>query len=259
MSFKKAAENQFTDSTRDELAGYCDILEIEYKPQHGVKKLRELLMDAMGMYHEIARVAPGENPVPVEPIPQHPKLSPAELIKLNLRSQGKWQGKRRKITLHRAMEYESTIFPHFFAWEGLHCYVPFGQPVDVPYSIYNVLLAANKGLKLNRKRKVDEDGRIFYEDQWLPTQRFMFTDFGVTPGTEHLPEDVQDQLRQMWHLTDGFDGYSIQQCRQLCRMLKISVREDWRASDMRGAMKRILGLTTTSELAAPEARTAKAG
>lgn len=258
MNFKSDAENKFKDCDRETLVQYCDMWGLEHKPNHGAAHLRKLLLEGLNQYHETVNLAPGEKAIETNPMPEHKRLTPEEIVGLNLRSQGHWQGKRRRITLHRAMEYESTVFPHFFAWEGLHCYVPFGNPVDIPYAVYNILMEANTGKKLVRKRKVDEEGRIFYEETWVPVQRFMFTDHGVTPETEHLPEDIQDQMRMLWEATNGFDGYSASQFRQICRMLKIRVREDWKSPDMKGAVKRLLGLGVESELASPAARMAKA-
>jgi hypothetical protein len=258
MNFKAAAEERFENNTREELAQFCDMLGVEYLPQNNEKTLRKKLLDALGQYHEVTHGGPkGESVTKLPDLPDKATLDAATLIGLNLHSQGGWQGKRRRISLHRALEYESTVFPHFFAWEGLHCYVPFGVTCDVPYPIWHVLQSANTGKKMQRNRKVDSEGRIYYEETWVPTQRFMVSDYGVTPGTEHLPEDVQDQVRKMWHLTDEFDGYSAAQFRQLCRMLKISVPADWRTPEMKHAIKRLLGLTTGAALAEPEGRTAK--
>lgn len=256
MSFKTDAEKKFEDCSRDVLAKYCDLWELEYKPQHGAPALRKLLLAELKSYHEVVQPAPGEAAIQVQPIPEHKQLSAAELIGLNLRSQGHWQGKRRKITLQRALEYESTVFPHFFGWEGLHCYVPFGVQADIPYTVWNILQEANSGKQLIRQRRVDADGRIYYQEKWVAQQRFMLVDHGVTPGTEHLPEDIRDQVRMMWHKTNSFDGYSATQLRQLCRMLRLTVRDDWKAPDMKAAMKRLIGLSELSELATPAARTA---
>lgn len=257
MNFREAAEERFENCERDELVQFCDILGVEYLPQNNAKHLRDKLLAALGEYHEIVNPGSKDQQVFHEPPKELPKLDAKVLSGLNLRSQGYWQGRRRRITLHRVMEYESTIFPHFFAWEGLHCYVPFGQQVDIPYSIWNVLQDANRGERIVRKRRVDDDGRVFFVESRVPVQRFMITDHGDTPGTEHLPTDVQDQVRMMWQVTNEFDGYSATQFRAICRLLKITVLEEWKASDMKMAIKRLVGLQEGSSLSEPEGRTPK--
>ncbi len=256
MNFKDAAEVKFEESSRDDLVVFCDTLQVEYLPQNNAKSLRKKLLEALGVYHEL--IVGGEGLDSTTVLPQLPSVQQMDvdtLVALNLRSQGKWQGKRRRIVLHRALDYESIIFPQFFAWEGLHVYVPFGVVCDIPWTIWSILTQSNDGKKLYRRRKQDEEGRIHYEDEWLPTQRFMITDYGVTPDTEHLPEDIQHQMRMMWEATDGFDGYSENQFREICRLLRIAIPEEWKTQDMKMQIKRIIGLVAGSTLASPAART----
>ena len=237
MDIKTAAETSFEDSSIEELRGYCDRMGIEY-PKNATKiTLRKQLLTVLGEYRE--NYAGADNQ-PDGAIPTG-DLTALGLTRLNLRSQGKWGGRRRTIQLHRSMDHQSQ-FPQFMAWGRLHCYIPFGTVADIPYPIYNILLDT-AGQRLVRKKRTDDDGRIFYKESWVPTQRFMYTDFGVTEGTEHLPTGIINMVTMLHGLTDGFKGYSERQYRALCDRLSIQIKEDWTEADMRGAVLNRCGLS----------------
>jgi hypothetical protein len=248
MDLKTAAESSFENCSREEMIEFCDQLGVKYHPQNSAKNLRKLLLSQLGTYTEVEA-----EPEPEEQALDSSGLEMAELANLNLRAQGSWQGRRRLITLHRAMEHEST-FPQFFGWGGLHCYVPFGGgPHAVPYPIWNILLASQEGKRMERKRQTDSDGRIFFVETWLSSHRFMFSDHGDDPETAHLPCDLLEQTRWMWQKSHGFDQYSVAQIKTICNRLRINVPEDWKKDDMKTAIRSLIGLSTTDSLGAPAA------
>jgi hypothetical protein len=258
MDLRNAAENLFADCERDELVGFCDQLGVEYLPQHNGKHLRVKLLEQLGVLTEVIAAHTQEKTALAEaPDYDGGDLTMEQLAAINLRPQGKWQGRRRMIVLHREADH-TTAFPQFFAWEDLHCYIPWGVEAPIPFPIWNILFSTTQGKRLIRKRRVDEDGRIFYEEHWVNSQRFMFTDLGDDPVTAHLPRDIQEQFRWMWHKTEGFDGYSLRQFQDIARRLKIHVPRDqtWQLHDYKNKIAGLLG-ANKDDLSVPLARAAK--
>lgn len=251
MDIQEAAAAGFEGCEREDLLAFCDMLNVEYLPNHNNATLKKRLIAACSEYQEYAvddtdvvdeteklQLPPAQN--------ADGGLTLEQLAELNLTQQGVWGGRRRLVTLHRAMEHQSTA-PQFFAWGQMHVYLPFGTgPHAIPYPIFNILVQAQSGQRLVRKRRVDEDGRVYYVDDWIPSQRFMFTDHGDDPGTAHLPTDLQDQHRRMWEMTKGFDGYSKMQFRELCRRLRIPIGPDITVTDMRILIGQTLGVRVNS-------------
>lgn len=260
MDLRTAAEKRFVGVERGTLTGFCDVLGVPYEGTTSVKVLRQSLLDALGVYHELAGGKPATNASVEIETPEYggDDVTVEDLFRLNLRPQGMWQGRRRIIMLHRAADHVTT-YPQFVAWKELHCYVPYGVESSLPYPIYLILENTKAGRRLVRKRKVDEDGRIYYEEQWVPHQRFMYTDLGDDPATAHLPRDIREQYLWLYHKTNQFDGYSLRQIKDMARKLQIYIRgeeaKEWQKSDYLARIKSVIGVG--QPLSAPAERTAK--
>jgi len=257
MDLKTAAETQFAECERPELSEFCDILGVAYLPQNNAKTLRKKLMEQLGVLTEvIAANVQEKTELAKAPDFDGGELTMDVLAAINMRPQGTWQGRRRVIVLHREASH-TTTFPQFFAWEDLHCYIPWGVEAPIPFPIWNILFSTTQGNRLIRKRRVDEDGRIFYEEHWVNDQRFMFTDLGDDPATAHLPRDIQEQFRWMWFKTDGFDGYSLRQFADIARRLKIPkpIDQTWQLHDYKNKIAGLLGVLK-DDLSNPLARAA---
>ena len=232
-SITEAAETGFAGADLEALRAYADTVGLEYTKSHNATTLRKMLAEAMaeGSTHYGETVTDNEDE---EGLAEENRLKAMGLAKLNLRSQAGWGGRRHMVQLHRAMQHESTR-PQFFAWGRLHCYVPMGVPVAIPYPIWEIL-KLTAGTRLVRKRKVDDEGRIYFEDHWVPNQRFMYSDMGPDPETAHLPKDMLDMITQLHDATNGFEGYSARQLREICLRLSITVPKEWDVTDMHGAI-----------------------
>jgi len=230
MDLLKAAANEFDGADLDALREYCERLEIEYHPNMNASTLRNKLTAALGEYQELSGKEPGK---PLD-VPSR-KEEIQKLVGYNLKATGSWEGKRRVIQLHRSLSHDNTTRPQFFAWGRLHCYVPFGIQVEIPYPIWNVLLDT-AGLRLERKRKVDDEGRIYYKDHWIPSQRFMYSDLGDDPATADRPTGERERISRLYDLTDGFENFSERQFRAICLSVHVSPRETWSVADMKGAI-----------------------
>ena len=236
VSVMDAAESEFAGAELADLRDYCDRIGLVYSKNHNTDTLRKMMRKAM---------APGSDhygEVSLKELsPEEKRLKAVGLVKLNLRSQAGWTGRRRMITLHRSMAHESTR-PQFFAWGRLHCYVPMGIAVPIPYPIWEVL-QLTAGTRLIRRRKVDEEGRIYYVDDWVPNVRFMYSDMGDDPATKDLPKNMLDMITQLYKLSDKFKGYSERQLREICLRLSISVKKDWDAVEMMAQIEAKCGVT----------------
>ena len=237
-SIMTAAETEFAGADLEALRAYCDRIGIEYSKNHNAATLRKLLTAATaeGSTHYSETVTPSD-----ETIAEEKRLEVLDLVSLNLRPQAGWQGRRRTIQLHRAMAHESTR-PQFFAWGRLHCYGPMGVECSIPYPIFNIL-KDTAGTRLTRKRKTDDEGRIYFQDVWVPTQRFMYSDMGDDPDTANMPVDMRDMVIRLHGLTDGFTGYSKRQFNEICHRMFIAVEEGWEIIDMKAAIETKCGLT----------------
>ena len=247
MDFNKAAENDFRDAELEELRAYCDHIKLEYHPNMNADTLRKKLTAAMGEYRELSGDEPGQ---PLVVPSQQAEIR--ALVGLNLKPTGRWEGRRRRITLHRSLSHDNTSRPQFFAWGRLHVYVPFGVECSVPYPIFNILKDTT-GQKLERKRTVDDEGRIFYRDVWIPSQRFMYADHGDDPDTVRLPESEIDRIARLHRLTDGFAGFSERQYRAICTTLRLTVPVTSGIPGMRGAIEARCGIASSPvDLSTPE-------
>lgn len=246
MDLNDAAKNEFEGADLEALREYCDRLKIDYHPNMNADTLRKRLTAALGEYRETH----GEEPEGLDVSSQREKIK--ELVGYNLRSTGKWEGKRRRIRLQRSMSHDNTSRPQFFAWGRLHVYVPFGVDVDIPYPIYDIL-KNTRGKKLERKRRVDDNGRVYFEEVWSDTERFMYSDMGDTPETINRPASEHERIRMLHDLTDGFKGYGERQFRAMCAALHITPRKDWVPEDFRSAVLQRVGLAEAHvDLSMPE-------
>jgi len=252
----KQAEAKFAGADLDGLRQYCTRLGINFTKSHNATTLRKLLNAAMAedskQYTEVVSDEDGGLS------DEERRLEAMNLVGLNLRSQAGWQGRRRTIILHRSMDHESTR-PQFFAWGRLHCYVPMGVECSIPYPIFEIL-KLTAGSRLVRVRKQDEEGRIYFKDKWVPSQRFMFSDLDDDPATLNLPRDMLEMITQLHGLTNGFAGYSERQFKEICSRLTIPIKAEWTEVDMRMAVEAKCGLSTQRvDLGAPDIAQAATG
>ncbi len=235
MNLRLAAESKFEGCKRDELVVYCQVLGVEVKEGHNVAHLRKKLLDTLGQYNELNLGDPADAQA------AGPKLTDMNLADLNLSPTGKWQGRRRVVTLHRAAAYDSA-FPLFLAWEGLHVYLPYGIKASIPWPIWKILDTTSEAKKLVRKRHTDDEGRISYREEWVPDQPYMYTDHGDDPDTALLPCTVMEAVRTMYEASDGLKTYNERQIREICRRLRIGAKREWDRATMLADIQIVLSI-----------------
>lgn len=251
MHLLEAAKTNFKEASLEDLRAFCERLGIEASPQCNASTLRNKLTAAFSDYLEVSAPAPA---LSRDERREHRFLAPKdataairELVGINLKQTGKWGGKRQRIILARSMSHENTSQPQFFAWGRLHVYIPFGIEADVPYPIYGILLNTRGKRVKQRQVRDDESGRLFMKTDWVDSQRFMYQDLGVTPGTEDLPENERDRIRMLHHLTEGFKNFDERRYRALCKRLNLRPphpKAPWGKPEMRGAVLARCGLAS---------------
>ena len=130
----------------------------------------------------------------------------------NLGSSGKWEGKWRRLeyikTDPKGNEDVITI-----RWEELKIDLIHKQVQDVPYPLYEQLLAA-KEYTLIRKyghfkdTGTSKDGRLYVEESIKEENKYNFIDHGDVPGTEDKYRDFLYYFRDVASQTKVFEGVS---------------------------------------------------
>jgi hypothetical protein len=114
---------------------------------------------------------------------QRPKLAPGD----------KWEGRRQRVTIHRGRDEENHLSLLLY-WNFAAATFPFDKQIDMPYPYYYRLKTAkNPRLMQKPVMTMSESGtqvRTGTENYVVETQKYTFTDHGVTPGTENLPTDI---------------------------------------------------------------------
>lgn len=235
MNLRIAAESKFEGIELDELKVYCSVLGIEVKEGHNAGHLRQKLLKTLGEYNELNISDPEDEAASAK------ALDDMALSDLNLSSTGRWQGKRRIVTLHRAAAYDSS-FPLFLAWENLHVYLPYGMTASLPWPIWKILYETSNAQKLVRKRHIDPEGRISFREEWVADQPYMYTDEGTDPETANLPGTLIEAVRMMYHASEGLKGYNRRQLVEVCRRLRVKVDRKWTDDEVIERIQTVLSI-----------------
>lgn len=242
MNLREAAKDKFEGCEKDELVVYCQVLGIEVKDGHNAPQLRKKLLETLGQYNELSIGDPAEAKLDMK------RLEDMNLAQLNLSSTGKWQGKRRVVTLHRSAHHD-TNYPMFLAWENLHVYLPYGVRASLPWPIWKILEQTTTAKKMISKRHIDPEGRVTYRQHWIDDQPYMFTDHGTDPETANLPSSIIDAMKMVYHASDGMKDYNERQVREVCRRLRISVPATWDLTQMLFTIQATLGIPIDMDMA----------
>lgn len=159
-----------------------------------------------------------DGPAPTMQPPSHGERAPVTRTpngKIpNLRVSGKWEGRMRRVTIHKFRE-ESQSGAQKIGWEGVFWTIAYEQTVDMPWPYWQSLL--NTDFIDDRSDEVTEwvpdkkqKGKLMCvrTSRRIPTIRY--TDHGDTPGTENLPESYLQHFQREAARTGCFKGFSRQ-------------------------------------------------
>ena len=209
-----AIAKDFNDLNRKELEAYAEYMGVEYHPNIGDERLRGRILEKLGK--EPIEIANDEVVTPDVPSGE---LSVADLMGLNLTSDGAWEGRRRRVSIVRPDSYKGNQ-PQPFNWGRYRVMVPWGVPVSVAYPIYGIMQSANFK-EVEQVRTTGRDGTPKIINETSIHNRFRFTDMGDDETTAHLPVSQKDQFRQIAEMTNYFSGWDARKMNRLCRRLKL--------------------------------------
>ena len=128
----------------------------------------------------------------------------------NLGSVGKWQGRMRRVTIHK-MDQMSGSEALQVGWDGVIWTIAYEQTVDMPWPYWESL--RNTDFIDDRSEKVtewvrDDEKRLFAvrTPRRIPT--VSYTDHGDVPGTEAFPRDYTEYFRNIALKSQCFGGYN---------------------------------------------------
>lgn len=177
IPMEDALTSGFENSTREELVNYCELMGIDNFDANGpIQSIKDTLNAALGF-------GPSTGPMRREagkPPPQSSVICPYQLT-----PHGKWGGRRRRIELPRP-DGNTVARAEAFGWNGkAPYYLPYDEPVSVPYPIYMILVDTRKP-RMKQVRTQAGDGSTEITTGWDHVTR-AFKDYGDDKITEHLP------------------------------------------------------------------------
>ncbi len=199
--------NQFADATREEMNKAFEIHTNHASPDIDDDALRARLV-TMYTPNDEGEIPTMQPPASGDTVPK-PRVAGARIP--NLRPTGKWEGRMRRVTVHKFAE-SSPDHAVTLGWEGIKWNVPLDVTVDMPWpywqSLYHTDFIDDRSDAVTKWPVDPETGKISCErtSRRIKTQRY--EDHGDTPGTENLPEDYVGYFRSEAHRTNCFERHN---------------------------------------------------
>ncbi len=243
-----AADQHFKESGREELEAFADILNVKFHPNIGDDTLRNRLLEALGRkaYEFPAEEDEQQKADRDEPVGDKPEvdgMSPTDLFRLNLTPDGKWQGRRRMITIQRPHESPKAKAPHAFRWGRSMMTIPYNKAVSVPYPFWEAVRNCEYK-ELTQKTRVSEDNVSHRVNHYEKVNRFSLTDLGDDQSTSNLPTSQKDQFRRIAEMTGKFKEYDRRKLVILARRLRLRIARNAEDGEIRDAVLAKLGYDT---------------
>lgn len=181
-SLEVAANDGFNGCSSDDLRAYCHQLNITTKSNTTDAWMVSKLNDAIDGTH-VVESAPEPRTVPSRP--------------LNLRSGGKWEGRRRMVRLHPSDKDNVSSWKEIH-WDQSTVLVKTDIEASIPYPHYEILKSAiHDVLKVDTTQQPDGSWRR--KETVTRVKQIPFDDLGDDPATAKLPcswiERQQDDCR----------------------------------------------------------------
>lgn len=179
-SFIQDAQKRFVGCNRELMKKYCDMLGVEIKGNVSDDTMRLRLCASVGQIAPEAAITASVSVLP----------RPTE--KPNVTTIGRWGGQCHDVSLFRPAGDPSPGVP--LRWDEMLIYVPYGD-TDAKGGLKRYTIPAphvevlkNAILRtFTTSFKTREDKSLYVERVDAQEPAVPFQDFGVTPGTEHLP------------------------------------------------------------------------
>lgn len=188
IPIEHAITQRFENSTREELLEYAEHLGLtDVRPTADIPSIKNRLFMALGI---VERAIPmGGNGA---------KIFRSKIIPdVNLTPSGAWGGRRRRIKVPRPAWATKSERAMPVGWNGKATYwVPFDEPVDVPYPIYNILIQTQSRRPI--QKEVDGPGGSTEITTDWEFSDFAMSDMGDSPKTVDLPRSLTE-----WYQNKG--------------------------------------------------------
>lgn len=190
IPFEDALNARFESSTREELVHYCSVMGLDkVDPKAPMGTLKDALLANLGFSHN------SDTRSPARAVPQSSVVPP-----VNLTPNGRWGGRRRRISLPRP-EGAKLARAEGFGWNGKATYwLPYDEVVAVPYPIYMMLIETMRP-RPKRIETRNPDGTTEITTGWDHIRR-PISDVGDDPATAHLPASMTE-----WYQDKGQSFY----------------------------------------------------
>jgi hypothetical protein len=173
---------KFEGLSKLELKEAGKLLGAVFAPNQSEANMRKRL-NAVVEVNGTTEIKDSDNVIPIQrkKMAGRPKLNATDL----------WEGMR--YTVEVSPNAANSGHKNFMlTWDGVARAFPYKKKIDMPFPYYNVLKTSEDRQVKQRKIK-DEDGNLEQMECYVvSTPRFSFQDYGVTPGTENLPNSMLD-------------------------------------------------------------------
>lgn len=247
-----ASESEFKSSTREELEAFAAMLQVEFHPNIKDDNLRARLMTKLGrQVNEFPSELPAQQAE--DQAAEVSSGSVQELYALNLTPDGRWEGRRRIITITRPEGWKGRQ-PLPVRWGRSMVMVPFGVTVSVPYPVYNIL-RRSKYKELEQIKTMGKDGVLKPRNVFHERSRFNLQDLGDDNKTVGLPVSQKEQFRQISVMTDNLMKLDRRKLIIMARRLRVRIPKALEPGDegtqqIRDAIRAKLGFDVLMDFAA---------
>lgn len=186
IPIEDAITSRFENSTREELLQYCEDLGItDVRANADMQLLKQRIFSTLGIADRV--IVSGGTAAKI----YKSKILPT----VNLTPSGRWGGRRRRIKVPRPSNATKSEAAMPIGWNGKATYwLPFDEPIDVPYPIFNIL----RQTRLPRvvQRETEGPGKTTEITTGWEFSDLPFSDYGDTPGTTELPCSLTEWFQE---------------------------------------------------------------
>lgn len=215
ISIEQAQKDQFQNSTREELIGYCDQLDLK-ADRRSPKAMIAALCAELGV------APPGHSQV-THNVRKAIKAKGSVLPPYNLTPNGVWGGRRHRVVLHRP-EGVKVEGGKVFGWCGKTYAIAYDEVTSIPEPFYNIL----RETVSPRTRTVDVplgDGTTERHIEIVPgSQTFRFDYRGVDPDTADRAGSLSEYYRNLG--PQFFDQRNLSELREIAKLCDLNLRDE---------------------------------
>ena len=243
LNLAEAIANNFATCNREQLEAFAEMMEIDFHPNIADERLRDRMLDRIGKtlnQGEPLEISsdPSAEAFEVRAPDKYTTKDLNELMALNLTPNGKWEGRRRKVSVPKPENLKGQQ-AHPFSWGKHMVMVPWNVPVSVPYPIYEIL-RNGQSFQIEQERTTDKRGTPKIINHRVEEMRFRYADMGDDPETLNRPTSQREQFRKVAEATEYFKDWNRAQLARLCKRLALRYERGIDTAEIRDLVLRSL-------------------